>query len=36
MNFDLFEILKYGAKLKKWPKMTINDLYVTYEVKVDL
>ena len=35
----ILTFLKYrnmALNWKKWPKMTINDLYVTYEVKVDL
>ena len=36
MNFDFLKIPKMGAKLKIQPKMTVNDLYMTFEVKVDL
>ena len=34
--FDLSKIPKMGAKPKNWPKITLNDLYMTFEVKVDL
>ena len=36
MSFDFFKIPKQGAKPKIKLKMTLNDLYMTFEVKVDL
>ena len=36
MIFDFSEMPKKGAKPKIQPEMTLNDLYMTSEVKVDL
>ena len=36
MSFDFLKIPKKGAKPKIQLKMTLNDLYMTFEVKVDL
>ena len=36
ISFDLFKIPKKGAKPKIDPKMTLGDLQMTSEVKVDL
>ena len=36
MIFDLSKIPKTGAKPKIWLKITLNDLNMTFEVKVDL
>ena len=33
---DFFKTPKKGAKPKIWLKMTLNDPYMTFEVKVDL
>ena len=35
MISDLLKIPKTGAKPKNWPKMTLNDPYMTFDVKVD-
>ena len=36
MSFDFFKIPKKGAKPKIWLKITLNDLNMTSELKVDL
>ena len=36
MSFEFFKIPNKGAKPKIQLKMTLNDLYMTFEVKVDL
>ena len=35
MSFDFFKMPKKGAKPEMQPKMTLNDLNMTLEVKVD-